>query len=53
MPANCSADVQAVIAYIDQIFTTGSPSQINSVKANFGLEDLDHLDDVVRAREAQ
>lgn len=50
MPQNCSADVQAVIRYIDQVFTGGSQSDINFVKANFGLESLTRLDDVAAAR---
>lgn len=50
MPQNCSADVEAVIAHIDQVFTRGSPSQINSVKAAFGLQNMTHLDDAAGAR---
>jgi hypothetical protein len=50
MPQNCSADVEAVISHIDQVFTSGSTSQINQIKSNFGLQDLTHLDDVAGAR---
>ena len=50
MPKNCSADVEAVISHIDQVFTSGSKSQINAIKANFGLSNLTHLDDVAGAR---
>ena len=50
MPKNCSADVEAVISHIDQVFTSGSQSQINAIKANFGLSNLTHLDDVAGAR---
>ncbi|CAL1700044.1 unnamed protein product [Somion occarium] len=49
MPKNCSADVQAVIAHIDQVFTFGSKKAINDLKASFGMESLTHLDDVAGA----
>ena len=52
MPKNCSADVEAVIAHVDQVFTTGSQSEIDSIKANFGLENLTHLDDVAGSRKS-
>jgi hypothetical protein len=50
MPKNCSADVEAVISHIDQVFTWGTTAQINEIKANFGLQNLTHLDDVAGAR---
>ena len=50
MPQNCSADVQAVIAHVDQVFTSGTTAQINSLKANWGMQDVTHLDDVAGAR---
>lgn len=49
MPQNCSADVQAVITHIDQVFTNGSQSEINSIKNLFGLGGLSHLDDTAGA----
>ncbi|KAI0345812.1 peptidase S28 [Trametopsis cervina] len=49
MPSNCSSDVQAAIAHIDQVFTHGTPAQISALKANFGLGNLTHLDDVAGA----
>lgn len=49
MPKNCSADVQAVIAHIDAVFTTGPQSQIDQIKSTFGLSELTHLDDVAGA----
>lgn len=52
MPPNCSADIQAVIAHVDYVFTSGKQPQIDSVKANFGLQNLTHLDDVAGARES-
>jgi hypothetical protein len=51
MPKNCSADVEAVITHIDQVFTTGSNSSIQSLKATFGLEAVTHNDDAAGARE--
>ncbi len=45
MPANCSADVEAVIGHIDSVFTNGSTSDIDQLKALFGWQNLTHLDD--------
>ena len=50
MPQNCSADVQAVIAHIDEVFAYGTDDEIYTVKANFGMQDVTHLDDVVGYR---
>ena len=50
MPQNCSADVQAVIAHVDQVFTSGDQSAIDSLKATFGMGAMTHLDDVAGAR---
>ncbi|EPQ59204.1 peptidase S28 [Gloeophyllum trabeum ATCC 11539] len=49
MPRNCSADVEAVIAHMDQVFTSGTPSQIAALKAQFGMSNVTHLDDVAGA----
>ena len=49
MPKNCSADVEAVIAYVDSIFDTGDAAQIKKMKAIFGLEDIVHNDDFGQA----
>ncbi|KAL0066152.1 hypothetical protein AAF712_006776 [Marasmius tenuissimus] len=49
MPKNCSADVEAVIAHIDEVFTSDDTEAINSIKDNFGLGGLSHLDDVAGA----
>lgn len=51
MPANCSADIQAVIAHFDQTFKGTNTTAISDLKASFGMADLTHLDDVVTARE--
>lgn len=45
IPQNCSADVRAVISYIDGVFASGVESDIADLKAMFGLESLDHADD--------
>ena len=50
MPRNCSSDVQAVISYIDKTFSGRNKTAINAIKDNFGLGELDHLDDVAGAR---
>ncbi|KAL7282649.1 hypothetical protein ACG7TL_004122 [Trametes sanguinea] len=49
MPKNCSADVQAVIAHIDSVFTSGNQKEINSIKALFNMSALTHLDDAAGA----
>ena len=51
MPANCSADVRAVIAQIDKVFSGTNQAAINQLKNLFGLGGLSHLDDVAAARE--
>jgi hypothetical protein len=49
MPENCSADVEAVIAHVDGVFTTGTDDAIASLKSNWGMGDVTHLDDVAGA----
>ncbi|KAG6896631.1 hypothetical protein C0992_007037 [Termitomyces sp. T32_za158] len=49
MPANCSADVQAVIAHVDNTFTGKNTSAIQALKETFGLGNMTHLDDVAGA----
>lgn len=51
MPKNCSADVQAVIEYVDFTFTFGSDEEIDALKNNFGLGAVKHLDDAAGACE--
>ena len=46
MPQNCSADVQAVIQYVDQVFTSEDSQKIQETKDLFGMGDVMHLDDV-------
>ena len=49
MPQNCSADVQAVIKHIDQVFQGKDTAAINALKSNWGMGDVVHLDDVAGA----
>ncbi|OSX65769.1 hypothetical protein POSPLADRAFT_1132286 [Postia placenta MAD-698-R-SB12] len=48
MPQNCSADVQAVISYIDEVVTSNDAAQISTIKEVFNM-DLTHLDDFAYA----
>ncbi|KAG6910123.1 hypothetical protein DXG01_012882 [Tephrocybe rancida] len=49
MPANCSADVQAVISHVDKTFTGKNATAIQGLKEAFGLGNMTHLDDVAGA----
>ena len=49
MPVNCSADVAAVIAYVDETFSGENTTAIDELKATFGLSDVTHLDDAAGA----
>ncbi|TFK25968.1 hypothetical protein FA15DRAFT_638482 [Coprinopsis marcescibilis] len=49
MPQNCSADVQAVVAHLDQTFNSGNETAIEDLKDNFGLGTLVNPDDVLSA----
>jgi hypothetical protein len=51
MPQNCSADVQQVITHVDKTFTSGTEAQISALKSNWGLGEMDHIDDVAGARQ--
>ena len=51
MPANCSADVQAVIAHIDEVFSGEDATAIDQLKDLFGLGNVTYFDDVAAARE--
>ena len=46
MPQNCSADVAAVIAYVDDVFSGDNTTAIDALKDVFGLSEISHLDDV-------
>ncbi|KZV68145.1 peptidase S28 [Peniophora sp. CONT] len=47
MPKNCSNDIQAVIAHFDAV--AHNPKAVAALKAQFGLEDVEHYDDVTAA----
>ncbi|KAF8806322.1 hypothetical protein BYT27DRAFT_6649057 [Phlegmacium glaucopus] len=49
MPANCSADVQAVIAHVDETFTKNNATAIQALKESFHMGNVVHLDDVAGA----
>jgi hypothetical protein len=49
MPKNCSADVEAVIAYVDDVFTNGTDDAITALKSNWGMGNVSHLDDITSA----
>ncbi|KAF7364825.1 Peptidase S28 [Mycena venus] len=49
MPANCSADIQRVIAHVDEVFTGSDQTAIQAIKDNFGIGNVTHLDDVASA----
>ena len=52
MAANCSADVQAVIAHIDSVFTGKNQKAIDTILEMFNMTSLsNHLDDAAGARE--
>ncbi|KAI1784405.1 peptidase S28 [Ganoderma leucocontextum] len=48
MPANCSADVEAVIAHVDSVIGSNDTAAINALKGTFGLQ-LGHNDDFAAA----
>ncbi|KAJ3735180.1 peptidase S28 [Lentinula guzmanii] len=50
MPANCSADVEAVIAHVDEVFSGNDTTAIQVLKDNWGLGEMTHLDDVAGFR---
>ena len=50
MASNCSADVQAVIAHIDSVFTSNNTGAINTILDMFNMTELsNHLDDAAGA----
>jgi pimeloyl-ACP methyl ester carboxylesterase len=49
MPQNCSSDVQAVIAYLDQLYAENNTAAMQSLKEAFGLGGLSHIDDFASA----
>lgn len=49
MPKNCSNDVAAVIAHVDEVFSGDNQTAIDALKNNWGLGSMTHLDDVAGA----
>jgi hypothetical protein len=48
MAKNCSKDVNLVIEYMDDVFKNGNPYEQLALKTKFGLEYLEHANDVMR-----
>ena len=51
MPMNCSSDVEAVIAHVDEVLDSGNATAIQALKDNFGLGSVTANDDFAWARE--
>lgn len=49
IPANCSADIEAVVNHIDSVLGTGDESAIHAMKSTFGLQDIVYVDDFAAA----
>ncbi|KAH9925851.1 peptidase S28 [Epithele typhae] len=49
MPANCSADIAAVIAHVDTVLTANVSADVLALKKTFGLDGLAHNDDFAAA----
>jgi hypothetical protein len=52
MPQNCSSDVQAVIAHLDQMYAANDKVGIQTLQEAFSLGSLDHVGDFATARES-
>ena len=50
MPQNCSADVEAVIAYLDDSYFSNDTAAVESIQAAFNLTSLTHIGDFASAR---
>ncbi|RDL39517.1 putative serine protease K12H4.7 [Venustampulla echinocandica] len=51
MPKNCSKDISLVIDYMDNVWKKGSPAEKLALKTKFGLESLEHEEDVMAVLE--
>jgi hypothetical protein len=47
MPTNCSKDLTLVIDYMDDVLEHGSACEVFALKTRFGLEALEHNDDLM------
>ncbi|KAI0065742.1 peptidase S28 [Artomyces pyxidatus] len=45
MPANCSADVQAAITYIDGVINSKNATALHALQSSFGMGNVSHVDD--------
>ncbi|KAH7916581.1 peptidase S28 [Hygrophoropsis aurantiaca] len=52
MPKNCSADVEAVIGYLDTMHASNNKTALQSLQTTFGLENLTHIEDFASALQA-
>ena len=52
MPQNCSADIQAVVEYLDQNYAENNTAVLQDLKETFGLGSLGHIEDFAAARES-
>ena len=53
MPQNCSADVEAVMTYVDSVLTNGTARNIQLLEAKFNIQGIQHADDAAAACEFQ
>ncbi|KAG1787150.1 serine carboxypeptidase S28-domain-containing protein [Suillus plorans] len=51
MPQNCSSDVEAVIAHLDELYIANDTAGIQTLKEAFGLGDVVHVDDFATAKQ--
>ncbi|KAG0694878.1 peptidase S28 [Suillus ampliporus] len=49
MPQNCSSDVEAVIAHLDDMYAANDTAGIQTLKEAFGVGDVVHVDDFATA----
>jgi hypothetical protein len=49
MPKNCSLDYEAIVEYVDSVFTNGTDAEKTALKQQFLLQDLEHEDDAAVA----
>jgi hypothetical protein len=47
MPKNCSKDISLVIDYMDKVWNGGTAAEKLALKTKFGLQNLEHPEDVM------
>lgn len=50
MAQNCSNDIAAVVGFWDEVASSGNDTEFEALKAQFGMSDVIHPDDVTGAR---